>query len=65
MAGLTERCIRDYIFEDQACPCHPEQSAAVIETLHAYMQELCVRSLTKLGRQFIDDELILSQEVIA
>lgn len=61
----TSNCVIEYISQGDPCPCHPEASAIMIEVMKKVVQEYLVpKVLKQLIRQIIDDELVLSEEII-
>lgn len=48
----------------EACECHPVESAVMIEAMESIVQAAAVRAIQALARQILDDELVLSEEIL-
>lgn len=64
MSVFRDSCLPNYVSHGKLCPCHPAESAIAVAVLEKVVQDLIVKSIKELARSFIDDELVLSEEVI-
>lgn len=57
-------CVTDYIHKGEPCPHHPVESAAIVAAMQQVVRDLTVKTIKKLARQLLDDELVLSESEI-
>ena len=58
-------CIEEYISKGNPCPCHPAESTIAVEALKTVMQEAVTKAVKTLAREYVDDEIVLSEEIIS
>jgi hypothetical protein len=62
--GMYRTCAENYWVNWKPCPCHPEESEVAFAIAKKVIHKYIVKSLQKLARQIVDDELILSESII-